>query len=146
MLAIDEDDISQEALHEAIYFAKSLKAKLRIIHVVDEGVLAGLERVPAISDEIKTLENSSEKFLHSVFRIAHDAGIEPETQLLKITERNQRIAFEIVDAAKEWSADLLVIGAYSRPGIHKLLLGHVAESILRIATIPVLILHMKKKL
>ena len=143
MLAIDEDDVSQEALHQAITLAKTLHAKLKIIHVIDEALLADIKLSSAINEEINVLEKSNKKFLHSAMKIACDASIEPEIKLIRITERGRRIAFEIADAAKEWEADLLVIGAYSRSGFHKLLLGHVAESILRIITIPVLILHTK---
>lgn len=100
MLAIDEDDISQEALHEAIYLCRVIQAKLRIVHVIDEGVLADLGKVPTIFGEIKEIENAANKFLQSVVKMTHEAGIDPETQFIKITRRDQHIAFEIADTVK----------------------------------------------
>lgn len=144
MLAIDKDEISNDALNETIDLAKTFRAKLCIVHVVDEVIISSIYQIPDIQIEKDFLENSSEEFLKSMAKIAHDANIETETKLLTIKNKNQRIAFEVANAAKEWSADLLVIGAYSRSGFHKLLLGHVAESILRITTVPILILHTKR--
>jgi nucleotide-binding universal stress UspA family protein len=143
MLAIDQDDVSHEALSETIYFARIFQAKLLIVHVVDEAILSDFQE-SSIHEELTALEKSNQAFLEALAAKAHHAGINTETKLLKVTKRSQHIAFEIVTTAKEWSADLLVIGAYSRPGFHKLLFGHVAESIIRITNIPVLVIHTQR--
>jgi len=46
-----------------------------------------------------------------------------------------------VEEAKEWPADLLVIGTHGRRGFSHFLLGSVAENIIRIATTPVLLVR-----
>lgn len=140
MLAIDQDDVSHEAIEEAIELAKLFQARLRIVHVVDQAILADIQE-PAIHKEVEILEKSSLHFLEEIAKNARKSDIETETKLIKVTKRKQHVAFEVVAAAKEWPADLLIIGAYSRQGVHRLLLGHVAESIIRITDIPVLILH-----
>jgi nucleotide-binding universal stress UspA family protein len=46
---------------------------------------------------------------------------------------------EIVKEAKEWPADLIVIGSHGRRGIQRFLLGSVAEAVVRHAPCPVLV-------
>lgn len=124
MLAIDQDDVSHEAIGEATELAKLLQAKLRIVHVVDEAILADIKE-PIIHKELEALERSSINFLETIAKNARESGVDTETKLIKVTNHKQHVAFEVVATAKEWSADLLIIGAYSRHGVHRLLLGCV---------------------
>ena len=52
--------------------------------------------------------------------------------------RDGQAAAEIVDQAISMNADLLVIGTHGRSGFERLLLGSVAEKVLRKARCPVL--------
>lgn len=47
----------------------------------------------------------------------------------------------IVQRAREWGADLIVIGSHGRKGLSRALLGSVAEHVLRHAPCPVLVVH-----
>lgn len=47
----------------------------------------------------------------------------------------------ISDEAKTWLADVIVIGTHGRQGVHRLLIGSVAEGVIRTATVPVLLLR-----
>jgi nucleotide-binding universal stress UspA family protein len=62
-----------------------------------------------------------------------------ETELLE-TE-GKRVASVIDDDAKRWPADLIVIGTHGRSGISRLLLGSVAEGVVRGASVPVLLVR-----
>jgi universal stress protein A len=50
-------------------------------------------------------------------------------------------AAEIVNAAKEWPADVIVIGSHGRAGVTRVLLGSVAEAVMRHAPCPVLVVR-----
>ena len=50
---------------------------------------------------------------------------------------------EVVKAAKDWPADLIVIGSHGRGGIRRALLGSVAEGVMRQAPCPVLVVRAK---
>ena len=66
------------------------------------------------------------------------AGLEVETALPE--NLTQRIADVIVEEAKGWSADLVVVGTHGRRGIQHLVLGSVAEGVTRAATMPILLI------
>jgi nucleotide-binding universal stress UspA family protein len=54
-----------------------------------------------------------------------------------------RIADLVVDQAKKWHADLIVIGTHGRRGISRVLLGSDAEQIVRAAPTPVLLVRAR---
>ena len=56
----------------------------------------------------------------------------------KIAVRPGRPATEIVEAARELAADLIVIATHGRTGLQHVLLGSVAENVVRHAPCPVL--------
>ena len=78
---------------------------------------------------IESLDAAKAKF--------HEQGIEVETKLLE----GQVVHREIVKAAEENHADLIIIGSHGRTGFKKLFLGSVAQSLLGESHIPVLIVR-----
>jgi nucleotide-binding universal stress UspA family protein len=52
-------------------------------------------------------------------------------------------ASEIVQAAKDWPADLIVLGSHGRGGFRRALLGSVAEGVMRQASCPVMVVRGK---
>ena len=56
---------------------------------------------------------------------------------------NKRIAELIVDASKQWDADLIVIGTHGRRGFERMFMGSVAENLVRIATTSLFLVRRK---
>jgi len=54
---------------------------------------------------------------------------------------NRRLCDLVVRAARDWPADLVVIGTHGRRGVGRLLLGSDAEQILRLSPVPVLLVR-----
>ena len=50
---------------------------------------------------------------------------------------------EIINTAKEWDADLIVIGTHGRTGLAHLLEGSVAEHVIKHTSIPVMVVPLK---
>ncbi len=48
----------------------------------------------------------------------------------------------VADAAKEWNADLIVVGTHGRRGVGRALMGSGAEQIIRLAPVPVLVVRL----
>ena len=51
---------------------------------------------------------------------------------------------EIVKIAREWEADLIVMGTHGRGGLQHLLVGSVAESVIKHAGVPVMVVSAAK--
>lgn len=67
-------------------------------------------------------------------------GITAQMLLLDLTEsRNHSVARAILDEAGAVGSDLIVIGCHGRHGLRRLLVGSVAESVIREAPCPVLL-------
>jgi nucleotide-binding universal stress UspA family protein len=143
LAAVDGSDTSELALREAVGLARDQQALLRIVYVVDEAtIFAAAEFVSPVEIE-KAWVESGRAALSTAKSFAQAAGIEAETKLLENEALGWRIADVIVQEAKSWPADLLVIGTHGRSGLDHLLLGSVAEGIVRMSPVPVLLVRGK---
>jgi len=144
LVAVDGSETSTLAMQEAIHLAKDQKATLRIIYVADNFVVVG-DGVPF---DFKQYENAVRGYglsiLSNMESIAQKAGVSVESGIIENTEHSVRIPEKIVDEASTWRADLLVIGTHGRRGFSRLVLGSVAEGVIRIASIPVLLIRGKE--
>ena len=139
LVAIDGSSTSDLTLGEAIKLAKEQKAALRLVHVVD--VAPALEPPYPFADYEKALREEGEKILATRATTAREAGIEADSKLIIIEMFGERIYDAIEEEAKDWAADLIVVGTHGRRGFRHLMLGSVAEGVIRVATKPVLLIR-----
>jgi len=140
LVAIDGSDTSKRALREALQLAKDGKSTLRVLHVLDL-VTFSTDTPSGFAAYEDALRVGGEQMLADASDMAEKAGVACETKLLEIEERGRRIAEEIARDAQEWRAELIVIGTHGRRGLNRLFLGSVAESLVRIASAPVLLIR-----
>ena len=142
LVAVDGSDTSNLALQEAIKLAKEQQAALRIIHVVDETPAYMMVETPyLVADYQKAMREAGQKVLATCAATARQAGIEVDTKFAILEVMAQHICDAINEEAKRWPADLIVIGTHGRHGFNHLLLGSVAEGVIRLATKPVLVIR-----
>jgi nucleotide-binding universal stress UspA family protein len=139
LVAVDGSDTSDLALREAIKLAKDQQAALRLVHIVD--VTPAVEPPYPLADYEKALRERGEKILTTRATTAREAGIEADPKLIIIEMFGERIYDAIEEEAKQWPADLIVVGTHGRRGARHALLGSVAEGVVRIATKPVLLIR-----
>jgi nucleotide-binding universal stress UspA family protein len=142
LVAVDGSDTSNLALQEAIKLAKEQQAALRLIHVVDETPAYMLVETPySVADYQKAMRDAGQKVLATCAATTRQAGVEVDTKFALLEVLAQRICDAINEEAKRWPADLIVIGTHGRHGFNHLLLGSVAEGVIRLATKPVLVIR-----
>ena len=140
LVCIDGSPTSGHALTHAVGLGKKLSASLRLVHVVDMGILPiGPELAIDISAIMKARHSAGEKVLQSARETCEAAGVKAETRLVETATPAQRIASAIADEARTWPAELVVAGTHGRAGIARALLGSVAEGIARVSPAPVLL-------
>jgi nucleotide-binding universal stress UspA family protein len=140
LVAIDGSDTSKRALREALQLAKDGKAALRVLHVLDL-VTFTTDTPSGFAAYEEALRVGGEQMLSDASDMAEKAGVACETKLLEMEEDGRRMAEEIAEDAGAWRAELIVIGTHGRRGMNRLLLGSVAESLVRIAPAPVLLIR-----
>ena len=140
LVAVDGSDTSNLALQESIKLAKEQQAALRLVHVVDETpTYMTMDTAFALGDFQKAIREAGQKVLATCAATARQAGVEVDTKFIVL--QTQRICDAIIEEAKRWPADLIVIGTHGRHGFNHLLLGSVAEGVIRLATSPVLVIR-----
>lgn len=140
LVAVDGSSTADLALDEAIRLAVDQKAVLGLVTAVDQSVLV-LETPYAMPEFIDAARKSAEAVLEKAAARAAQAGLEVERRLTGLESFTQRSAELINAEAAAWNADLLVIGTHGRRGFNHLLLGSVAEAVIRTSTVPVLLIR-----
>ncbi len=143
MVAVDDSDTSDRALTVAIGLAKSCGSRLEIVHAVDESLFPTRARGGAMLVDPalvqRALEQEGQRVLSAAAETAHNAGIEAEIRVLASETRHT--ADQIAEAADAAKVELLVVGSHGRRGVQRLLLGSVAERLVRKANVSVLIVR-----
>jgi nucleotide-binding universal stress UspA family protein len=127
---IDFSDFSRHALDHAAAIAGWYEARLSVLHVVPNLLSLELALAPVDDQERERLMAHLKRFTEHI----------PRTVCLDLQlEEAADVHRAIVDQANAVNADLLVIGSHGRSGINRLLLGSIAEKMLRIAPCPILV-------
>lgn len=128
----DFSEPSQAACEKAVDLARQCGAKLTVLHVYANPLMAeGFAYVPDPRPELE------EKLSH----VANE-------ELPIAVERELRVgvpAQEIVEFAREHNCDLIVMGTHGRTGLSHLLMGSVAENVVRRAPCPVMVVRAEPK-
>lgn len=144
LVAVDGSDTSKLALGEALALAKVHQSLLHIVHVVDAAQLFVSDNYFAQLDKLESaLLEAGKSILAEAQAACEKAGLHAETRLAEIQTMNLRVADMVVEEAKAWSADLIVVGTHGRRGLSRLFLGSVAEGVVRAAGRPVLLIPAK---
>ena len=133
LVAIDDSEPAERALDAALDLARGLHARVLLVHVVNPTIpfLPGADELSPLDTVTELRARGEDLLLRTRMR---SAGVEKvESALLE-----GRAADEIVSAADEWEADLIVIGTHGRGRIGELLLGSTTRDVIRHARCPVM--------
>lgn len=143
LVAIDGSEISQLALQEAVRLTSMLEATLCIVHGIDAVTTNAYKRTDQDEFLAPNIQTGHE-LLERAASSPREAGLQWEQRLLEVdTMGRSRLSEVIVREADDWEADLIVVGTHGRRGMSHLLLGSVAEDIVRITSKPVLVVPDK---
>ena len=143
LVAVDGSDISNRAVEEAIRLAAEMQAELRIVHAVDQTALNWDAGYVDFGEIRESYRKSGEAILDRSTTAARAVGLKADAKLLESDSVGRRVSEMIAQEATAWPADLIVVGTHGRRGFSHLLLGSVAEGVIRVATKPVLLVRAK---
>ncbi len=142
LLPTDGSPAAEEGLRHGLGLARALGARVRFLYVLEPPgppLLLGPENLPYYQDLLQDLRRAGEEALRRAEAGAQALGVPWESLL-----REGRPAEEILKEAQ--SVDLIVLGTHGRTGLDRLLLGSVAQEVVRRSPKPVLLVpHRAEK-
>lgn len=140
LVPVDGSEPSGRGLQEAIRLAKALGSEMRLVHIVDDTPLTlspetGIATAPLVAD----FAEGGKAILEDARRLAQAEGIEPNVVLHE--SFTGRIADLLVEEARKWRAELIVMGTHGRSGVSHVVLGSDAEAVVQRSEVPVLLVR-----
>jgi len=142
LVATDFSEPAAVALAYGRDLARTFNARLHVVHFVDDVLMHYSPEIGLVGAELqKDLERVAWRDLDAIIT-SDDART-----LALITDVRTSInaAAGIVDYAKKCEIDLIITGTHGRGAVKQLLMGSVAERVVRTAPCPVLTVHAKER-
>lgn len=132
LVAVDGSDSNSIAVNTAIQLAREQGAKLTALSVFDPGGYGNLAAVRDVTDELDYMNKICALCLEYFNEKVAEAGIEYETKVVAGSP-----AEKIVEESPKH--DLVICGTLGRTGLSRLVMGSVAEKVVRLSECPVLV-------
>lgn len=139
LVPTDFSEFSDKALAQAFDIAQEYKAKVRVLHVVNEKIGHSFDDYDLTPESIKDMEahmvNGAKR------KLQRQLGKFPQSKELDIVSDVVlgNPAEEILKVQAEQGIDLIIISSLGRTGLAKYFIGGVARNVLKGATCPVLL-------
>ena len=134
LVPVDGSETSNRAVVAALQMARENGGRVRLVHALDE--LAYLSGYEYSADLLKAARDQGSRVLEDAQAMAKSAGVAADGKLVETAGR--RLGELVAEEARNWEADLVVVGTHGRRGMSRILLGSGAEQVLRLAPVPVL--------
>ena len=142
LLAVDESSYSEEAVNEMGEKSWPPDTTVRVLHVEEKFVPPAAELWHDAGGDIERAKGEvaerSKEMIERTAEWLRGQGLNAETVM-----RDGDPHKVIVEEAKEWGADLIVVGSHGYTGIKRLLLGSVAQAVVDHAPCSVEVVHKK---
>jgi nucleotide-binding universal stress UspA family protein len=134
LVPVDGSETSTRAVAAALQMARENGGRIRLVHALDE--LAYLSGYEYSADLLKAARDQGSRVLEDAQVMAKAADVPADGKLVETAGR--RLGELVAEEARNWEADLVVVGTHGRRGMSRILLGSGAEQVLRLAPVPVL--------
>ncbi|TCK73566.1 universal stress protein [Acidipila rosea] len=140
LIAVDESTFAAHAANTGLELARQLGAEVAFVTVVDPAVAQTATDSGVSPDRWLAMAQTDARNLLRAF-CERAAATPPALEFLE----TGKPAASIVVAARNWPADLIVIGTHGRGTVGNLLLGSVAQGVLQNAHCPVMVIRAPKQ-
>ena len=141
LVPVDGSEASLVGLRHAIGLAKDQGARLRVLNVVDDLIMAPMMMEPSgaadLTYVLESLRGEGQKVLKKAAAVAEKSAVNAEA--VQVESRGRPVSDVILADARRSRSDVIVMGTHGRRGLNRLLLGSDAERVLREAPVPVLL-------
>jgi nucleotide-binding universal stress UspA family protein len=134
LVPMDFSSDAEQALVCAVGLAQQFQAHLTLLHVIYIPVTTEVN----LSTYFTELEAGAQQGMETYQKRVEDEGLTVDTVIIRGTPFR-----EIVEIAETKQVDLIIRGTHGRTGIRHLLMGRVAERVVRLAPCPVMVMRQK---
>jgi nucleotide-binding universal stress UspA family protein len=140
LIAVDGSTASQRGLTEGLRLAKAIGGRVMLVHVVNalilESEIASTAYYQALAEAFR---KEGLEILEAAATVARESGVPFEQKMIE--KIGAQASDEIIEAASDGRADLIVLGTHGRRGLKRLVMGSDAELVLRRSPVPVLMVR-----
>lgn len=135
LVPVDFSSDSANAIDMAIELAQKLAARITLLHVIHEVYVGVGEMAAALPPSyIEDIEEEVGKEIQTCVTKVTQAGVQADSVVV------HGVPFQcILDTVEDQKIDLIVMGTHGRTGLKHVLLGSVAEKVIRLSPCPVLV-------
>jgi nucleotide-binding universal stress UspA family protein len=151
LIGIDDSKFADNAAQYGFELAHQFKAEVALVHIVEPVVTTPMNDTSMMGafvpssigtgvDDVQMMNTQqaySKKLLDDT--VDKYAGQLPVTQFNEFGSTGETI----INCARQFGADLIVVGTHSRTGFDRFLMGSVAENVVRHSPVAVLVVPMK---
>ncbi len=139
LLPTDGSKGVERAVRCAAAVARKFEARVHVLFVVEPPRFPDFGSGVALTGVLEALEEAGRQIVRETAQTLREAGVPDVVEVL----REGHPAEEIVKYAEEAGIDLIVMGTHGRRGLDRILLGSVAEEVVRTAEVPVMTVRMR---
>lgn len=140
LIAIDDSPHSLHAAEKGFQLAIAIKAEIGVAYIVDIMHEPVIPETGLVANEVQDHSTANaNKVIDGLIAEFPNAG-----EITKFTQEGFPKK-EIVMIAKDWEADLIVMGTHGRTGLSYLMLGSVSEYVIKHTNVPVMVVPLKDK-
>jgi nucleotide-binding universal stress UspA family protein len=136
LVATDFGPASESALSYGRQLARNFDARLHVLHVVENALL--WTGVDSGGIDLAMLQAEIQESAHEKLRTLLTDEDRRDLKAIAVIRTENNAAYAIVSYAKSENIDLIIMGTHGRGVMAHLLMGSVAEKVVRIAPCPVL--------
>lgn len=134
LLATDFSDTSAQAVEYAVLMAKTFGASLHVLHVLEPEIVTMMDgQTYLLPNYFEEIERQSAERLERVI-----TGDDRNRLAVTLVMRKGTPFLEIIHYARDQKMDLIILGTHGRGALAHVLMGNVAEKVVRKAPCPVL--------
>jgi universal stress protein A len=139
LLAVDDSDYSQAAVEQVGTHFNPQTTEIKMLHVMPPASYSSPPQMArGYAPEMEELEKNARSNLDKLAKKLRNVGFAVDAAVEKGEVRST-----ILDSATDYRADLILVGSHGHTGLERLLLGSVAESVVRHARCSVLVVRKK---
>jgi universal stress protein A len=139
LIPVDFSDCSREALRHGLFWARKLGAEVELLHIWEPSPYISPASLVWLNGEQRSFWEHMQRELRQQLQEMVDEQRSPDDPHVHVRIAAGYVSQSILRALEgPRRYDLVVMGSHGRRGLSRLLLGSVAERVVRLATCPVL--------